>query len=315
MNPRNLIVVGLAALLAVVVLVWLWSHSTLDSQLAEVPKAGAEGTEPASPSPGRSVPTATNGAAGGMAEALIVSTMPLPEGLQQYLAGIRKRIGKWTDIPVFRGRALDQLLGEFEACDEPLRASRLGTVLTRTVDPRVVSALTRKLTNGFAGLQLTSSDVSGVRTLVMNLAFNATSDDIAYHFLLSGTTTAFWDRTRRWRCPEMEEYSSVAMAGSCWIALGHSRRSGVYEYLLDYREGRRTLEHPPLAGAVASAAFRYINHERILEQRKETMDIFDDWAKTEKGVKWLQWTPQPQVRTPDVRSLPTSQPERSGPGE
>lgn len=224
------------------------------------------------------------------------AAMPeLPEKVKQYLAGSNILLLP-TEIPTLDKATLEHLLPRFEACDEPRTASRLAHVLSRTVDERVVSAFKHKLTNGFAGRQLTNEEVFDVAGIAGSMYWLAGQLDSAYAFIKQGTTLAFWRTNRQWTALELKDGDSVPhiFASRCWICLGESQRPGTYEYLLEFREGRRTLENPGLAGSVVDAAFRYCENEKIWAQGPSVfmrlMDIFDDWLyRTEEGQKWDAW--------------------------
>lgn len=215
----------------------------------------------------------------------------LPEKVRDYLAGRVMQLRR-DESPSLGGPALEELLGQFEACRDPHQAARLARVLCRTVDERVVSAFTRKLTNGFAGMRLSKEAMFEVAGIAAMLADNASTLDSAFTFLLAGTTTAFWDRTRKWTVPEMEEYASELMARMCWRALGISRRPEAYQYLLEFRSGQRVLEHLRMASAVDSAAFHYLEGERLrgVVDPHRLMDIYREWTQTEEGRKWDAWS-------------------------
>lgn len=230
------------------------------------------------------------------AKAPPAAAMPeLPEKIKQYLAGSNILLLP-TEIPTLDKATLEHLLPRFEACDEPRTALRLARVLSRTADERVVSAFKHKLTNGFAGRQLTDEEVFDVASIAGSMYWLAGQLDSACAFIKEGTTLAFWSTNRQWTALEIKDDDSVPyiFASRCWICLGESQRPGTYEYLLEFREGRRTLERPGLAGAVVDAAFRYCEIEKVWAQGPSMfmrlMDIFHDWLyRTEEGQKWDAW--------------------------
>lgn len=169
-----------------------------------------------------------------------MATTELPEKVKQYLAGSNIRLLP-TEIPTLDKATLEHLLPRFEACDEPRTALRLARVLSRTADERVVSAFKHKLTNGFAGRQLTDEEVFDVASIAGSMGWLASQLDSAYAFIKEGTTLGFWSTNRQWTALEDDASAVRTLVSRCWGSLGASRHPGTYEYLLEFREGRRSL--------------------------------------------------------------------------
>lgn len=214
--------------------------------------------------------------------------------LQAYLKN-GKLLLRLEAIPRVSEPLLSELLARLESTPDSGLASRLSLVLAFTPEGRVVEALIRKLTNGFAGQSLQVNQIFGVSSLASRPGWLARENDTALAFLKRGTTLSFWTMHRQWGVPPAnEELANRVMAEGCWSGLGGCGRPEALEFLLEHRDGKRSLESTALVGAVVDAAFWWYEARAGFPGHgslRKNWDRFTTWLEqTEEGRKWKKWS-------------------------
>lgn len=284
------------------------SHRTLAGPASS---ASGPGTAP--------LPSAPDPAAAAVPPVARPEVTRLPPELQEFLETPELQAYLKKGRPLLRVEAiprvgeplLSELLARLESTPDPGLASRLSLVLASTPEQRVVEAIIRKLTNGFTGQDLPVNQIFEVSSLASRLGWLARENDSALAFLKQGTTLSFWGKHRRWRVPPTnEELANRAMAGGCWSGLGSSGRPEALEFLLEHRDGKRSLESTALVGEVVDAAFWWYEAQVGFPGHgslRKTWDRFTTWLEqTEEGRKWKKWSRQgPQfIEENRVESVP-----------